>query len=42
MKKFVSFLVLVGLVSLLSACQAFLEDYNYSPIGTPSSSGYGY
>lgn len=41
MKKFLLFPILVVLLAAASSgCQAFLEDYSYSPIGDMSSGGY--
>jgi len=40
MKRLLLFLCLVLFVASVSGCAEFLEDYQYSPIGTISSAGY--
>ncbi|MDP3920924.1 MAG: hypothetical protein Q8R76_08985 [Candidatus Omnitrophota bacterium] len=41
MKKTIAGVFLVVVLAVLAAgCQGFLEDYNYSPLGSTSSGSY--
>ena len=40
MKRILHPVLLAALVMIFSGCQGFLEDYNYQPVGSSSSSSY--